>query len=355
MVNGSKTVAGVPNAWANVGLLVCLLFFGNVCDAQTNSEEANGKPVGKSVGVWTAYVDAIGKQDAEAWIAAEKRDADNQLHDFQEVNAQLTQEDWTSLLASKESGSLPRKSALSIFRLESLDSMEFVKHAQFTAKVVWVPLEGDKPTNGIELVLLNPSDVDWTTRVHYFQKGCYLGFQDVYHKYGIRAGNFADGKGVEGVFHNVNQESGTGVWQHALMFYSAANGHLIPAGWIPEKVNLANPCVYNRQLEGKIVNYNPLTVRYEWTIELGYRYRGNQPTFKGKTDVVYTANLETGVLEPQFKSTNLNAEKLLAFDLGASKKLFLHAWNKELLTILKGKDSIKRKAVIEFLEDEYSE
>ncbi|MEY3442591.1 MAG: hypothetical protein RLZZ519_872 [Bacteroidota bacterium] len=219
----------------------------------------------------------------------------------------------------------------------------------------WLEKEGEEPTNGIFMVIVNPSEVDWTSRVHYFQKGCYLGYQDVYHKYGLRSGNFGDAKGTLGVFHNVNQESGTGVWQHSLLFYSAVNGHLVPAGWLLEKVNLANPCVYNRQLESKIISYNPLTVRYEWTIELGYRFREKHPTFKGKTDVVYTANLETGVLEPQFKSTNLNAEKLMAFDLGASKKLFLHAWNKELLTILKGKDSIKRKAVIEYLEDEYSE
>jgi hypothetical protein len=355
MVKALNDSAIVRKGGTILGFLLCFLFSGNAIFAQAESGASNEKRMGRSVAEWIEYVESIGKQDSKPWIAEVNLETDSLLHDFKDKSSQLSKEEWGALLTAKNTGWLPREIVLKIFQLEEVDSLEFADHARFSTQVIWVPKEGQAPTNEIIMVIVNPSEVDWTTRVHYFQKGCYLGFQDVYHKYGIRAGNFADGKGVEGLFHNVNQESGTGVWQHALMFYSAANGHLIPAGWLLEKVNLANPCVYNRQLESKIVSYNPLTVRYEWTIELGYRYRGNQPTFKGKTDVVYTSNLETGVLEPQFKQPNLNGEKLLAFDLGASKKLFVHAWNKELLAILKRKDSIQRRAVIEYLEDEYSE
>ncbi len=340
------------NNWKMHVLMAMLLIFSEALPAQAE-QGANEIRAARSVAEWSEYVQAVGKQDSKPWIAEVNHETDSLLRVFSDLTTQLSKEDWEAFLASRKSGLLEYATAVRIFGSEEIGSI--VGAIADSVNVIWEFTEGEKEANGIDMVLLNPDEMSWESRVYYFQNGCYLGAQNVYHKYGIRGGKFADTKGVSGAFHLVNQGSGTGIWQHSWLFYTAVNGHLVPAGALLEEVNLANPCVYNRQLESKIVSYNPLTVRYEWTIELGYRYRGNQPTFKGKADVVYTANLETGVMEPQFKSSNLNTEKLLAFDLGASKKLFLHAWNKELLTILKGKDSIKRKAVIEYLEDEYSE
>ncbi|HEX2900528.1 MAG TPA: hypothetical protein VHS96_12475 [Bacteroidia bacterium] len=337
--------------WRRLGAGMLGLMLGLSAQAQSIAEENDPVKTSRSVQGWISYVDSIGRLDPQQWIHAAREEQDSLLMDFEDINAQLTKDDWSALLASRETGRLERAAALRIFRGDTLADLSDAGFPVDSAKVTWVLEDVAQSPDGIEMVLVNDDPYDWQSKIYYFQNGCLLGRQDAFHKYGIEGGRMLDFKGITGDYHNYVQESGTGVWQFALLFYTAVEGHLVPMGWMYEAVNLANPCVYNRHLDMTILRTSPLRVRYVWEIELGYRYRSNQPTFQGKTDVTYTWNPALSRLEPDFRTTNLDAEKLLAFDLYAPKELFVHAWNKELLAILKGKNSTRRKAVIEYLDD----
>lgn len=305
----------------------------------------------RSVAQWIAYVDSVGRLDPQPWISNAMHIRDSLLRDFEDIDAQLSPDDWKALMAARKTGRLAREAALRIFQVTELAAVEDLTFPLDSAKVTWVSATQKGRGEGIEMVVLNASEIAWEEKIYYFHRGCLLGSQLVFHKYGLHASNAVTSSGLPIASHNYCLGSGTGAWEFATLCYTAAEGHLIPMGWTHEEVNLANPCTYNRHLEGKTLSMDPLTIRYTWEIDLGFRNRGKRPTFSGKTDVTYRWDTAKRVLIPQFRSANLDAEKLLAFNLSAPKEFVVHAWQRELRAILQGKDDIRRRAVIEFLEE----
>jgi hypothetical protein len=308
---------------------------------------AAGQAAGTDAGRWVAYVDSIGKLDAQAWVN-DVQDMDTLLKDVQDLSVQISKEDWAELLESYKTGRMYRESAERIFPAAAIEDVDLSAVDPDSVKVTWLTVPSKTATGKMDLLLVNHTEIDWEADVYFVKDGCLLGRHHAYHKYGLEANSGSGGMAI--AYHNECLESGTGVWEHVNCLFTEEDQHLVPMGWVFKEVNLANPGVRNRGLKGRIVSYSPLTVQYDWEAEVGYRYQGSQPRFRGKSTVVYNWDAEEKRLVAVFKSGNLNEEKLLSFDLGAPEELFIHAWGKELIADLNGKNENRRLAVMEYLE-----
>jgi hypothetical protein len=323
-----------------IGLVLGLVF---MCVGGAHGQHA------REVEQWTAYVDSIGRMDAAPWVAKVLR-MDWGMGDVTDISVQISEKDWLSLMESYESGRMHRESAERVFPEDALQVVEGGQMAADSVGIIWLtdPRKGGK--GKMDMLVVNSTYMDWEADVYFVQDGCLLGRHHAFHKYGLEGVKGVGTGGMPVAYHNVCLESGTGVWEHVHCFFTAENQDLVPMGWVFKEVNLANPIVRNRNLKGKIVSLSPLTVQYDWEVEVGMRYRGPRPSFKGKSTVVYAWNAGQRCLELEFKTANMNQEKLLSFALSASDELFIHAWRKELIADLKGKNEARRLAVVEYLE-----
>jgi hypothetical protein len=324
--------------------VACWIVGGIVGLGLSGSRFATSDVPADAIGKWVAYVDSIGKLDPQPWIAATQRGLDTLLAPNLEINTQLSAADWATYLESKKTGHMDLQTAARIFQ----DPMLLAPDASPDSARITVLAPAGAQKNGIELVQVNAIEMDWEADVYFLWEGCLLGKQHVFHKYGMEAAS--TGGDFPVAYHNSCEESGTGVWEHSWMLYTVTDKRLVPMGWIWKDVNQANPIVYVRQLEAKVMDTHPLTVQYDWKLDWGYRYKMDRPSHSGKTTVTYQWDATQRRLKPQFVTKNLNAEKLLAFGLGAPDELVVYAWRKELKADLLGKNKMRRLAAVEFLE-----
>ena len=339
--------------FARLRALICFAFIGlSATFIGTASAQSAEEPKVD----WVAYIDSIAKEDPSSWIErahaghlSTEYDSSSQVaYGFSESTVQLTSEDWAAYLAGRGEGRIEWEAAKRIFQQEELPLPQ-----DGSDSLAIQVLNLTKGASKLDVVLINPADFQWESTVHFLGNGCYLGQSTFFHKYGVSGGG-GTVSGIPVVWHIANLGSGTGIWEFEWQVYGLIDRQVVQLGWVPQEVNLTNPCVFNRHLNSKILKTAPLTIRYDWDVDLGYRYRGNSPAMKGNAVVRYDWDAATGRLIPVFLSGNLNAEKMLALSLGAPNELLVHAFAPELKALLRKKGRAKDEA-IEFLKEARAE
>lgn len=301
---------------------------------------------------WGSYVDSIARLDPSGWIeqahrghlAAEYDSISERVMGFSANSVQLAAEDWAAYEAGRLTGRIEFQAAQRIFQQEELP---FPQDGSDSIRIQ--VLNSTKGPSRIDAVLIHPDGLEWESTVLFMGNGCYLGQSTFFHKYGVSGGGGSI-SGIPAVWHIANLGSGTGIWEFEWQVYGLIDGNAVQMGWVPEEINLTNPCVFNRHLNSKVLKSSPLTVSYDWDVDLGLRYRGNAPSMKGKAVVRFDWDASLSRLVPVFVSGNLNAEKMLSLSLGAPNELLIHAFAPELKSKLKSKGRV-RNEVIEFLKE----
>lgn len=287
-----------------------------------------------------AFMDSIAQLPSKPLQEKAAYWSDSVFRSQENINKQLTAQQFKKLKAAAKSEQMDVKTAENIFGDFKMDSISLMDNGKYS--ISFFPFDKNKDGFNEYAICLGRTVDMGESNIYFFKSNKLLSKRIVHFRYEYDINHFTGSDGKTIVYYKENFESGSGIWWFNYYFYKYDGDRFIPVLNELEDANLTWPgCRYLR-LQSKIVKTNPLTLKMVYRQQF-YFNNGPGPDpeitpfiVNDSTFVTYRWNEQAKSLVPDYGNSKIARAEILTYYLEDNELLFINTYYK---TLKKGLDN----------------
>jgi hypothetical protein len=290
------------------------------------------------------YMDSISKINPREMIFKIAHDVDSVFNSSILINKTLSDREFIEIEKSKETGKISLKTARKVFN--------------FTQDSIWIEKDSvflkyyDLDNYMDYAICFGEPSVTWENDFFFLKKNRLLIKRHIYHHGNLNFKFFQDVDNNTVVYWTECFGTGTGVWQYNYFFLKYFNQKIIPILNIIQNGNLRVGVSYrNFWIESKIVSTNPLKMKFEFNMDLPNESLNDRVEILNDSSTIdFCWNENKTKLLGNFNE-KLKMSDIYCYYINTTENYNILQNINLLKKFLNGTDSLKRKAVLYYLDN----